>query len=70
MEVKKFEVGDKVLIAPGVRCRKCVYCITNRDSMCDNFKIMGFQVQGGYAEFARAHVDNIIPISQTYSFEE
>ncbi len=70
MEVKKFKVGDKVLIAPGVRCRKCVYCITNRDSMCDSFKIMGFQVQGGYAEYARAHVDNIIPISQKYSFEE
>ena len=31
---------------------------------------MGFQVQGGYAEFAKAHVDNIIPISNKYSFEE
>lgn len=70
MEVKKFRVGDKVLVAPGVRCRKCVYCITNNDSMCNSFKIMGFQVQGGYAEFAKAHVDNIIPISDTYSFEE
>lgn len=70
MEVKKFRVGDKVLIAPGVRCRKCVYCITNNDSMCNSFKIMGFQVQGGYAEFASAHVDNIIPISDKFSFEE
>lgn len=70
MEVKNFRPGDKVLIAPGVRCRKCVYCITNNDSMCNSFKIMGFQVQGGYAEFARAHVDNIIPISHKLSFEE
>ena len=70
MEVKKFRVGDKVLVAPGVRCRKCVYCITNNDSMCSSFKLMGFQVQGGYAEFAKAHVDNIIPISNKYSFEE
>lgn len=70
MEVKNFRPGDKVLIAPGVRCRKCVYCITNNDSMCNSFKIMGFQVQGGYAEFARAHVDNIIPISHKFSFEE
>lgn len=70
MEVKNFRPGDKVLIAPGVRCRKCVYCITNSDSMCNSFKIMGFQVQGGYAEFAKAHVDNIIPISDKFSFEE
>lgn len=70
MEVKKFRVGDRVLIAPGVRCRKCVYCISSRDSMCNSFKIMGFQVQGGYAEFARAHVDNVIPISDKLSFEE
>lgn len=70
MDVKNFRPGDKVLIAPGVRCRKCVYCNTNNDSMCNSFKIMGFQVQGGYAEFARAHVDNIIPISNKFSFEE
>lgn len=70
MEVKNFRVGDKVLIAPGVRCRKCVYCITNSDSMCNSFKIMGFQVHGGYAEYAKAHVDNIIPVSNKYSFEE
>ncbi len=70
MEVKNFRAGDKVLIAPGVRCRKCVYCITNNDSMCNSFKIVGFQVQGGYAEFAKAHVDNIIPVSSKFSFEE
>jgi NADPH:quinone reductase-like Zn-dependent oxidoreductase len=70
MEVKKFRVGDRVLIAPGVRCRKCIYCISGSDSMCSSFKIMGFQVQGGYAEYAKAHVDNIIPISDKLSFEE
>ncbi|MGQ3686002.1 MAG: zinc-binding dehydrogenase [Candidatus Loosdrechtia sp.] len=70
MEVKRFRPGDKVIVAPGVRCRKCVYCITGNDSMCDSFKIMGFQVQGGYAEYVKAHVDNIIPVSDKLSFEE
>jgi NADPH:quinone reductase-like Zn-dependent oxidoreductase len=70
IEVKKFRAGDKVLIAPGVRCRKCVYCISSSDSMCSSFKIMGFQVQGGYAEFVKAHVDNVIPISDRLSFTE
>ncbi|MCF6148342.1 MAG: zinc-binding dehydrogenase [Candidatus Kuenenia sp.] len=68
--VKKFRAGDRVVIAPGVRCRKCVYCTSNRDSMCEKFKIIGFQVQGGYAELAKAHVDNIIPVSEKLSFEE
>lgn len=70
IEVKNFRPGDTVIIAPGVRCRKCVSCITNNDSMCNSFRIMGFQVQGGYAEYASAHVDNIIPVSQKLSFEE
>ena len=70
MEVKNFRPGDKVLVAPGVRCRKCTSCITNSDSMCNSFKIMGFQVQGGYAEYVKAHVDNIIPISGKNTFEE
>ncbi len=70
MEVKNFRPGDKVLIAPGIRCRKCMYCITGNDSMCNSFRIMGFQTQGGYAEYAKAHVDNIIPISNKLSFEE
>jgi len=68
--VKDLSVGQRVLIAPGISCGKCEYCLSSNDSLCHEFRIMGFQVNGGYAEYAKAPAGNIIPISDKLSFEE
>jgi NADPH:quinone reductase-like Zn-dependent oxidoreductase len=68
--VKDLSVGQRVLIAPGISCGKCEYCLSSNDSLCHEFRIMGFQVNGGYAEYAKAPAGNIIPISDKVSFEE
>lgn len=62
--------GERVLIAPGISCGRCEYCLAGRDSLCDEFKIMGYQIDGGYAEYVKAPAKNIIPISNKLSFEE
>ena len=64
------KTGQKVLIAPGISCGQCGYCKDGWDSLCDQYKIMGFQVNGGYAEFAVCPAQNIIPISDRWTFEE
>jgi NADPH:quinone reductase-like Zn-dependent oxidoreductase len=68
--VKGLSVGQCVLIAPGINCGRCEYCLSSNDSLCHEFRIMGFQVDGGYAEYAKAPAKNIIPISDKLSFEE
>ncbi len=68
--VKGFSIGQRVLIAPGISCGRCEYCLSSNDSLCHEFRIMGFQVDGGYAEYAKASAENIIPISERLSFEE
>jgi len=68
--VKDLSIGQRVLIAPGISCGKCEYCLSSNDSLCHEFKIMGFQVNGGYAEYAKAPAGNIIPISDRLPFEE
>lgn len=68
--VKGLSVGQRVLIAPGINCGRCEYCLSSNDSLCHEFRIMGFQVDGGYAEYAKAPAKNIIPISDKLSFEE
>jgi NADPH:quinone reductase-like Zn-dependent oxidoreductase len=68
--VKGLSVGQRVLIAPGINCGRCEYCLSSNDSLCHEFRIMGFQVDGGYAEYAKAPAENIIPISERLSFEE
>ncbi len=70
IKVKGLSIGQRVLITPGISCGKCEFCLSSNDSLCHEFRIMGFQVDGGYAEYAKAPAENIIPISDKLSFEE
>ncbi len=63
-------IGQKVLIAPGISCGRCEFCRTGWDSLCDHYRIMGFQANGGYAEYVKAPVRNLIPIAKEWTFEE
>lgn len=65
-----FKIGDRVIIAPGQSCGHCPACDEGKSSFCSHFKIMGFQVDGGYAEYAKAPVEHVIPVSKKYSYEE
>ncbi|MGR3310775.1 MAG: zinc-binding dehydrogenase [Candidatus Brocadiales bacterium] len=69
-QVKDINVGDRVLVAPGICCGRCHYCLSGWDSLCNEYKIIGYQVDGGYAEFVKAPCENIIRISDRLSFEE
>jgi NADPH:quinone reductase-like Zn-dependent oxidoreductase len=62
--------GQRVLIAPGICCGKCDRCREGWDSMCDSYKVMGYQVFGGYAEFVKCPAENVLPITEKWSFEE
>ena len=70
INVKGLSIGQRILVAPGISCGKCEYCLSSNDSLCHEFMVMGFQVNGGYAEYAKAPVENIIPISDKLTFEE
>jgi NADPH:quinone reductase-like Zn-dependent oxidoreductase len=63
-------VGKKVVLAPGFGCGRCHSCRIGWDSLCDEYKIMGFQINGGYAEYVKAPARNLIPISKEWTFEE
>ncbi len=69
-DVKELSEGQRVLVAPGISCGRCEYCISANDSLCSEYKIMGFQVDGGYAEYVKAPAENIIEISDRLTFEE
>ncbi|MCG3181142.1 MAG: 2-haloacrylate reductase [Phycisphaerae bacterium] len=56
-------VGTHVIVAPGFGCGHCPHCAAGRDSMCPQYQLLGFQVQGGYAQFVVADARNVIPIS-------
>jgi NADPH:quinone reductase-like Zn-dependent oxidoreductase len=64
------KVGDKVLIAPGVSCRICEYCSNGWDSLCEQYKIIGYETQGGYAEYVSVPVENLLDIPNGLNFEQ
>jgi alcohol dehydrogenase, propanol-preferring len=38
----------------GWTCGKCRYCATGRENLCDRARFTGYQLDGGYAEYAAA----------------
>ena len=62
--------GEKVLVAPGISCGVCEQCTSGWDSLCNQYKIIGYQTQGGYAEYVAVPRENILPIPDKLGFEE
>ncbi|MBI1953481.1 MAG: zinc-binding dehydrogenase [Candidatus Omnitrophica bacterium] len=69
-KVTHVKKGDRVLAAPGISCGSCPACQGGRDSLCREFKIMGLQRDGGYAEMVSAPGKNLIPVSSKLKPEE
>ena len=62
--------GEKVLIAPGISCGICDYCSNGCDSLCESYKIIGYETQGGYAEYVAVPGQNVLSIPDKLSFEQ
>jgi len=74
-QVKGYNVGDRVAVAPAVPCGECHYCLAGMQSMCDNLIAIGYVCDGGFAEYmavppaaVRNGCVNFIP--EGVSFEE
>ena len=48
--VDKYKKGDRVQVSPG-SCGHCEFCLQGRDNLCRRLKIMGFNYDGGFAEY-------------------
>jgi len=62
--------GDEVMIQPGVSCGHCAECLAGRDNMCDDYDIIGYRRDGGYAEFVAVPGVNVIPKPKNLSWTE
>lgn len=62
--VTRFALGDRVGIPwLGHTCGACAYCREHRENLCDSPAFTGYQIDGGYAEYAVADADYCFPIA-------
>jgi len=62
--------GQRVMLSPGVSCGRCRMCLAGEDSSCREYRILGYQLPGGYAELVRCPAANVIPLPDGISFED
>lgn len=62
--------GDEVMLQPGVSCGHCAECLSGRDNMCDQYDIIGYRRDGGYAELLAVPGVNVIPKPENLSWPE
>jgi propanol-preferring alcohol dehydrogenase len=70
-EVSEVKEGDRVGIAwlQGT-CGECEFCANGRENLCLEAKFTGYQVDGGYAEYAVVPARFAYPIPSIFSDEE
>jgi len=69
-EEKTFRRGDEVIVNPGIGCGRCEACLLGRDDQCPDYKIIGYGMDGGYAELVRVKRTHLISKPEGMSFEE
>jgi propanol-preferring alcohol dehydrogenase len=66
---ERLKVGNRVLVYPIIGCGSCFYCRNGNIKYCENSKSIGFDLNGGDAEFLLVPERNLIPIPDDISFE-
>jgi len=68
--VNQFELGDRVVVNPGLSCGQCEHCLNGEESQCNSYGIIGDTIPGGFAEFIAVNETNLLKLPDQLSFEE
>ncbi len=55
------KVGEKVIVNPGLSCGVCDRCLTGRDNLCREYRMLGENTQGGYTRHLNVPDANVLP---------
>lgn len=59
-DVTGFDIGKRYLASIDVVCESCFYCRSGRPNLCVNRKRLGFERQGGFAEYVNVPAKNLV----------
>jgi NADPH:quinone reductase-like Zn-dependent oxidoreductase len=52
--------GARVVVQPGLSCGRCAACLGGHDNLCREYRILGENAQGGYAEYITVPAGNLV----------
>jgi L-iditol 2-dehydrogenase len=69
-KAKGFSVGDRAAIEPIVRDNTCEFCKKGQYTLCENLKVFGIHLDGGYSESICVPQYTVHKLPDRLSFEE
>ncbi len=67
--VRSAVVGTQVVLNPGISCDQCQFCRAGRDNLCSQYRVLGVDLQGGYAELVTVPEGNLVPLPEGIVWE-
>ncbi len=65
-----FQAGSRVAVFPLIPCKKCPYCEKGEFAQCNNYDYLGSRANGGFSEYVKVPVWNLLKIPDNVGFEE
>lgn len=66
--VKTIQLGARVGVPwLGGTCGHCLYCLSQRENLCDNAIYTGYQKDGGFSDYCVANAEYTFPIPSSYT---
>jgi Threonine dehydrogenase and related Zn-dependent dehydrogenases len=68
--ITDFNVGDKVTFQPQVVCEECYQCRHGNDHVCEDLKVLGFQVEGAASEYFAIDAGKVLKLPDHFSYDQ
>ncbi len=65
-----FKVGDSVCVHYLISCGQCEYCLLENEQFCTSVKMIGNNVNGGYAEYIVIPARSVFILPEEIPFEQ
>lgn len=58
-----FRVGERVLMNPVISCGTCAACRRGIGNVCENLKLLGIHVNGGFEQYTKVKTEKLVHVS-------
>lgn len=69
-ECSRYMIGKRVGVFPLIPCMRCEQCRKGKYEMCQSYNYLGSRTDGGFAEYVKVPVWNLIELPDSVSSEE